>query len=506
MSTIRKQSLISSAIVYAGFALGFLNTYLFTREGGFTKEQYGVTQTFIAVAAVLYSLSSLGTPAFLGKFFPYYEAHLERRRNDQLSWAILLPMLAFGVVSIFGILFKVPVANKMFSNSPELLHYYYWLFPFGFGFTLHLILESYAWMLGRSVLSNLFREFFFRVLFTILIVLTYLGLIRNFDSFIHYYSFLYLILSIGLLVIFYRQGRLRLTLRPSKVTRRFRGKIVAMSAYFWGSGILQAVAQQCDKLMIAAILPNGMAMAGIYSLGEILSGLIQAPQRAVVSASVSALSHAWRDKDLPRIARIYHRSALNQLIFAVFMFGVVWLNYKDAIQTFHIQKDFAASFTVFFFLGLTRIIDMGTGVSAQIILTSTRWRFEFNSGMILLVATLGINYLLTSRLGILGPALSNLIAFTAYNTVRFVFLWRRYGMQPFSKESVYTLLLGAAACCAAYFPCSGHTGFGWLILRGGLFCAVFIPGVILLKLSPDVAPLWATVKKRIGIGNPESVI
>ncbi|RYY63725.1 MAG: lipopolysaccharide biosynthesis protein [Chitinophagaceae bacterium] len=403
--------------------------------------------------------------------------------------------------ALLGLLFKVPVANRMFNNSPELLRYYYWLFPFGFGFTLYLILESYAWMLGKSVLSNLFKEFIFRLLFTILIALTYFGLIRNFDTFIHLFSFLYLVLATGLLIVFYRQGRLNFHLRPSKVTRRLRRRILALSAYFWGSGILSNIAQQCDKLMIAAILPNGMAMAGIYSLGEILSGLIQAPQRAVVSASVSALSHAWRDKDLERIKRIYHRSALNQLIFAVCMFGIVWLNFKDALQTFHIQKDFSASFTVFFFLGLTRIVDMGTGVSSQIILTSTRWRFEFNSGILLLVASLGINYLLTSRLGILGPALSNLIAFTAYNTVRFVFLWRRYGMQPFSKESLYTLLLGAAACCAAYFPCRDHTGFGWLILRGTLFCAVFVPGVVLLKLSPDVAPIWATVKKRVGIGN-----
>ena len=31
MKTIRQQSIISSGIVYFGFALGFVNTYLFTR-------------------------------------------------------------------------------------------------------------------------------------------------------------------------------------------------------------------------------------------------------------------------------------------------------------------------------------------------------------------------------------------------------------------------------------------------------------------------------------------
>ena len=45
MSIIRRQSIISSILIYLGFAFGALNTYLFTREGGpFTKEEYGLTQ------------------------------------------------------------------------------------------------------------------------------------------------------------------------------------------------------------------------------------------------------------------------------------------------------------------------------------------------------------------------------------------------------------------------------------------------------------------------------
>src|SRR5438045_8075940 len=75
MSTIRKQSIISSIIVYFGFALGLFNTYLFTREGGFTKEEYGLTGTFIAIANIMFSLASFAMPSYIGKFFPYYKAH-----------------------------------------------------------------------------------------------------------------------------------------------------------------------------------------------------------------------------------------------------------------------------------------------------------------------------------------------------------------------------------------------------------------------------------------------
>src|SRR3954465_4460013 len=106
MSTIRRQSIISSLVVYFGFVLGFLNTYLFTREGGFTKEQYGLTAVFIAIAQLMYAISNVGMASYLTKFFPYYKAHLPDKKNDQLTWALLLPCVGFILVVVIGLVFK----------------------------------------------------------------------------------------------------------------------------------------------------------------------------------------------------------------------------------------------------------------------------------------------------------------------------------------------------------------------------------------------------------------
>jgi O-antigen/teichoic acid export membrane protein len=71
MSSIRKQSIVSSILVYVGFGLGFLNTYFFTKEGSFTEAEYGLVVTFSAIANVMFSIASLGMPTFIYKFFPY---------------------------------------------------------------------------------------------------------------------------------------------------------------------------------------------------------------------------------------------------------------------------------------------------------------------------------------------------------------------------------------------------------------------------------------------------
>ena len=137
MSTIRRQSIISSGIVYLGFALGLLNTYLFTREGGFTKAQYGLTGTFIAFANIMFSVASLGMPAFIGKFFPYYNAHVEQRKNDQLTWALLISLFGFSDRDHLRYSFQGPAGRpdlQQFARAFAILlldlSIWFWLYTF----------------------------------------------------------------------------------------------------------------------------------------------------------------------------------------------------------------------------------------------------------------------------------------------------------------------------------------------------------------------------------------
>ena len=500
MSNIRRQSLISSGIVYLGFALGLLNTYLFTKQGGLTKAEYGLTGTFIAFANIMFSIASLGMPAFVGKFFPYYNAHLSPRKNDQLSWALLIACIGFVFVLIGGFLFKDILVDRIFNNSPELLEYYYWTFPFGFGYTIFLILEAYAWQQRKAVLSNFLKEVLFRLMITILIVATTFGLINDFEIFIGVYAFLYIVIAVYLLVYFIRKKRFYFHFSVSRVTRRFKNKIITLVAFFWSSGLVFNVAAVFDTIIIAAVLPNGIAALAPFLLAQNISSLVQAPQRALASSAIGPLSQAWKEKDYKKINLIYHRSSINQLIFSCVMFALIWLNFEDGIYTFRLQEDYLSAKWIFFYIGLYKIIDMGTGLNAQIIGTSTFWRFEFMTGLILLSLMLPLNWWLTHELRLLGPAISNLVGFTIYNLIRYIFLWKRFNMQPFTSKSLYTVLLAAASYLVCYLLMDDQTGFIWILLRSTLFSVMFLSGMFLLRLSPDVQPILQTVRKRLRPG------
>ncbi len=499
MSQIRRQSIISSVMVYAGFALGFLNTYLFTREGGFTKEQYGLTGIFIAIGTLMFSFANLGMPSYINKFYPYYKDNLDKERNDILSWALLFSMIGFCIVAISGVYFSDVVIRK-FGYSPELINYYYWIFPFGLGLTLFGILESYAWQLKKAILTNFLREVQLRIFTTILIVLSFAGLLSSFDVFIKIYSFTYLAIAIMLLVYMLAKGYIHLTFTVSIVTKKFYKKIFTLVAFVFSGTLVYAISSVFDSLVIAAVLTDGLAAVAVYSLAQNIASLIQAPQRGIIASSIAALSQAWKDKDMQRIQRIYKQSSINQLLFATGMFALIWLNFADGVFTFKMQAGYIDAKWIFFFIGLYRIIDMGTGVSSQIIGTSTKWKFEFFTGIILLLITLPLNYIFTKYyFGIKGPAIANLIAFTVYNAIRYWFLKSRYNLQPFTKETAYILFLGVFCYLISYTFFDKQQGIGWIILRSSCFLFFYISGTIVLKISTDVLPIWNTALKKMGI-------
>lgn len=498
MSTLRKQSILSSIIIYIGFALGFLNNYLFAREGGFTKTEYGLTSIFIAIANVMYSVAIVGMPSYIYKFYPYYKAQLPPRKNDMMSVALVSSIVGFLLVMLSGFIFKDFVIRKYQSNAPELIRYYYWLFPFGFGLTLYTLLEAFAWQLRLTPLTNFLREVFFRLLTTVLIILFYLGLLRDFDLFIKIYASTYIITAGVLAAYLIVSKKLYLTFSISRLTKKFRKKIMALAAFVWGGNIVFTLSQMFDSIVIASVLPDGLAFVGVYTLAQNIASLVQAPQRAIVSSAIAPLSQAWKDKDLAKIDRIYHRSSINQLLFAVGMFVLIWINFTDGVLSFHLKKEYLAAKEVFLFIGLMRIVDLGTGLNSQIIGTSLFWRFDFITGVILLAITLPLNYWLTKTMGVTGPAIANLLALSLYNAFRYWFLLRKFNLQPFTLKSLYVLLMGLAGYMICHYAFDAMQGFGWIVLRSLVFIAFYVSCTLALRISPDVIPVWQSLMQRLG--------
>ncbi len=496
MSTIRRQSIISSLVIYSGFVVGLLNTYFFGEERYFTTAEYGLTSIFIAIATMMMAFANMAMPSFISKFFPYYKDHLPDRKNDLMTWALLVSGFGFLLVLLAGWFFKDLVIRKYAQHSPELVNYYYWIFPMGLGLTVYAVLEVYAWNIGKAVLTNFLKEVQWRLIVTVLIVLFITNVISDFDLFIKLYAMAYPAVALTLFGYLVFTGKIHFTFSISKVSRRYFRKILTFCLFIYSGFLILTVSQVFDQLVIAAVLTNGMAKAGIFGLAQIMASVIQAPQRGIIAASIPHLSRAWKEKNMALLQKIYQRSSINQLIFASGLFALIALNYKEAIYTFNQKEAFLLGFDAFLLLGLTRVVDMGTGMNSQIIGTSNYWRFELISGIALLVVMLPLTYILAKQYDIMGPAIANLVSISLYNLVRILFLWKKFRLFPFTRQSVYTIIAGAVAFVVCYYAFVHVHGFWGLVVRSAAFILLYGGAVFYFRLSPDLMPVMESIGKR----------
>ncbi len=495
MGSIRKQTIISSILVYIGFFIGFINNFLYTKEGYFTLEQYALTRIFFDFAQIMFAFGSLGVIPVIYKFYPYYKDNLEERKIDLLTWAMVMAFLGFIIILVGGWYFQPFFVKKFIENSKLVLDYYVWLFPFAMGMLFFSVIEGFCWAVQKSVLSNFLKETGMRIITTILIALFYLKVV-SFSQFIYLFAFQYLVIFIVLFVYLYKAGHLYFNFRISRVTRKYWKKMVNMQLLIYSGTVIAAVSATIDSLIIASIM--GLGSTAIFVFAQYAANLIQVPMRSIQAISASILARAWKDKDYKEINRIYSRSSINLLLMSLFIFGHIWLNVSDGVEVLHIQKKYLDGLSVMFILGMVRIVDAGTGLNSMVINTSTFWKFDFYSGVILLAFRLPLTYFLIKKFGIIGSAYAELIAYTVFNFIRFEFLRRKFNMQPFSIKTIYSILLGLAAYFICHLLLKDMHGWLGIFMRVGLFSGIMAGGIFYWKLTPDAGQLYDVLLKRLG--------
>ena len=494
MGNIRKQTIISSILVYFGFLVGLLNIYLYSSKSGpFTPEQFGLTRIFFDYAQNMFAFGALGVIPVIYKFYPYYKDNLPEEKIDLMSWALVASFLGLLLVVCLGWYFEPRFVNIYAAKSKLVVDYYFWMVPFAIGLLFFSILEGFSWALHKSVFSNFLKETFFRILTTILILLYYTHII-SFSGFVHLFAMQFGVVFLVLLIYLLRSGQLHFPVTISRVTKKFWKKMLGMQALTFGGTCIASVAATIDVFIIAGF--QDLKAVGIFVFAQYAANLVQVPQRSIQAVSAGVLSRAWKDKDMKEINRIYQRSCINLLLLALFIFGNLWLNISQGIQILHIKNEYADGLSVMFILGMVRIIDAGTGLNALVINTSTFWRFDFYSGIILLAFRLPLTYLLIKNYGIIGSAFAELFAYSVYNFIRFEFLRRKFGMQPFNGKTVLSIVLGVIAYILCYQTMKNIAGWPGIILRGGSFSLIMIAGIFYAQLTPDAMQLYAVFQKR----------
>jgi O-antigen/teichoic acid export membrane protein len=234
---------------------------------------------------------------------------------------------------------------------------------------------------------------------------------------------------------------------------------------------------------------KGLSDASIFAIATYVSAILEIPQRSLTSISIPILAKSWKEKDFDNIKHIYHKSVSNLLAVGLLLFGLIWLNIQNLVSFLiwvsHKQGGgYDALVNLAFIMGLAKLIDLATGVNAQIIGTSNYWKFDFFTNVMFVIVSIPLNYYLIQHYDLTGLAISNLIAYTLYNSVRFAFLYKKFNLQPYRwKHGLFVLLSIGLMLLVHQIPAPAN-----FVLNIAIQSTVYVIGFYLLTIWINPAP------------------
>lgn len=489
---IRKQSLVSSTFTYLGFAIGAVNILvLFPRY--FTPEQFGLTRILLDVAMLLSTICTLGSIPIVLKFFPLYKKNTVEGRND-LPW-ISLGLVTLGCLVTVLILpwMKPWIIRKFGSKSPLFVDYFDLLYPFTITLAYFNLLEAFAWSLRKTILSNLLKEFAFRLLTTILIFLFITGILR-YNQFITAYAWIFLLPVIIFLFMMFREKLLVPVNGLSILTRRIKFKMVSFGGFLFAGAVLNIIARTNDTIIIASQSQGGLKDAAVFTIATYLVTVMEVPQRSLVSITTPLIASAWRSKNISLINRLYQKTSLNLMIAGLGIFGIVMLNIREISNL--LGPAYTSLAVIVLISGVAKLIDLATGLNTQILLLSKFWKLDFLTNMLFVALSIPLNYWLTKQFNILGPAYGNLIALIIFNGIRYTMIWKLFGLQPFSWNNLKALLLALALFVPIWFVGELFPPVTGMVVKSIAFMTVFSFFILRWNVSPDLNDLFRVAIKR----------
>jgi O-antigen/teichoic acid export membrane protein len=179
------------------------------------------------------------------------------------------------------------------------------------------------------------------------------------------------------------------------------------------------------------------------------------------------------------------------LAIGLLLFGLIWLNIENLVTFLNWISGketggYEVLISLIFIMGIAKLIDLATGVNAQIIGTSNYWKFDFFTNLFYIILSLPLNFILIKKFGLQGLAYSNLVALTLYNAVRFIFLYKKFNLQPYTWKHARFLLLSITLMLLVHFLPNADNLFMNILFQSLVYGAGFYMLAIWINPAPEI--------------------
>ncbi len=437
MGVIRRQGIKYSAVTYAATVLGMVNV-LFIYPAFFTPEELGLTRFLIDTAALFAPLILLGLNNVVIRFFPQFRDE-EAGHRGFLSFVVLYAILAAGFASLLYFLFESPIRSYYSARSPLFEEYFsiIWILILLMAFAV--LFSQYSLNFMRAAVPAFIEQWYLKISLPLLAVL-------------YYYSYLSLDEVVWGIVITFclklisQMGYLRWLgqFRIKPFRKHIHNGMLRQMGVFALFGFFGAMGAKAinflDAFMVGTLI--GLDSLAVFAIAFFISNVLSVPMYSLQSISSPVVAEAWNNNDTDKISNLYHRTTHILLVIGLGIFILIW-SQIDHIYTIMPNGDYySAGKTVVLILGISKLIDLGTGINNIIIAYSEYFRVNFYLQLVLGILSVFMNLWLIPIYGIEGAAMATFTSLGLYNVIRLVFLYRKFGMLPYRASTAGLVLTG----------------------------------------------------------------
>ncbi len=475
MGIIQRQTFKGSLYSYVGTLLGFVNVAILSPKI-FTSDQIGLTQVLISIAAIISQIGTLGFNNVTIRLFPYFRSG-DKNNNGYPFLMILVGFTGFVLSVGLFFVFRGYLIESNMEKSALLARYIDLLVPLMLVTLAHLLFDTYNRVLFNATFGTFMKEVVVRICNLVIILLFSFNLI-SFNIFIYAYVLILGLppLFIALLWILRRE----VSIKPdwSWVTPAFRKEIIVVSLYGIIAGISGIALVNIDKIMVNEYL--GLSAAGIYSIAFYFGTLVQIPNRAMSKISSTLIAEFWKGEDYDSIHDLYKKSSISQYILGGWIFLGIAVNTSNI---FHfLPPEYASGKWVILIIGAANLVIMLSGMSTQIIATSSAYKWQNWLMIILLVLVIFTNMIFIPVFGLTGAALAAFISILITSLIRFILIRKIFGFQPYNVKFLWlTIIIVSVFFLAGIIPQS-HFLLD-MFIRSFIMTVLYFGAILMVKVS-----------------------
>ena len=490
MGIIEKQTIKGSFFSYLGVAIGFITVgFLWPRF--LDAEEIGLINFLVAISAILAQIGSMGINSVSVRLFPDFRNN-SNKHNGFLSLGLLFMTFGAIIILVYYLLFKDRIIENNMGKSLLVGNYVYFIVPFALVTMLYNFFDSLHRVIYNVVIGLFAKEFLFRFLNLILIVL-YIWFTFSFDLFLNLYFIVFSLPALILIIALSRTRQFNLKLNLRFISRELGWPIAGVSFFGLVGGLGTVAVASIDKIMINHFID--LEATGIYSIAFLFGTIITLPSRPLSKISTTIIAEAWKRNDRDTIQLIYSKSSMNQFIYGGLIFLLVWLNIDIVFML--IPSKYEAGRLVVLFMALSGVILMTTGLNGIILTASRHYKYHSLFVFGLMIAIVITNYLLIPRFGITGAALASFICTLLYHSLRVLFIHLKFRMHPFNPRFLIVLALLLVTWLAGTYL----QGIEHWVLRTGIIglmvLLVYLVPILALRVSDDLNNFLLKIYQKI---------